>query len=423
MHARLLAFSTMIWIAASCAGGGGDSHGGGGVFGSPPGPSSMGTQGGGNGGITPGTLTAGAWDDNANFDFYRSYLAEVEANPADVAGGLPSVPRADRMTITVLDGNGLTFGGATVTIAAAGAPVFTTTSGADGRVLFFPAWAGVTGELTITATGQGMTGTATAQTGDATASVMLPAVSHLPPNAVDVALVVDTTGSMGDELEYLKVELEAITGAVQTTFPGISQRWALVVYRDENMGDAYDVRTTPFTDDIGAFQKVLAQQSAGGGGDFPEIPDRGLEGAAQLAWRPGNVARLVFLVGDAPTHADRAPRFANAVASLRTSGVRIYPVGASGIDEVAEYEFRTAAELSGGRYLFLTDDSGVGDPHKEPTLPCYLVTKLNQAMVRMIAIELSGAPIAPDPSEIIRTGGDPTDGRCTLASGQIVSAL
>ena len=53
-------------------------------------------------------------------------------------------------------------------------------------------------------------------------------------------------------------------------------------------------------------------------------------------------------------------------------------VGASGVDEVAWLPRRAASELSGGRYLFLTDDSGVGGPHKEPTLPCYLVTKLDR---------------------------------------------
>jgi len=43
---------------------------------------------------------------------------------------------------------------------------------------------------------------------------------------------------------------------------------------------------------------------------------------------------------------------------------------------------RSAAEITGGRYLFLTDDSGVGGPHKTPEIPCYFVTKLARALVR-----------------------------------------
>ena len=180
-------------------------------------------------------------------------------------------------------------------------------------------------------------------------------------------------------------------------------------------------RSFPFTNDAAAMRQTLSQQSAGGGGDYPEIPDRGLAEAAQLAWRGGNVARMAFLVADAPCHPGRQSKLVDAVAQLRTLGVHVYGVGASGVDEVAEYQFRAASELSGGRYLFLTDDSGVGGPHKEPTLPCYLVTKLNQQMERMIAMELSGQHIDPAPGDIIRTGGNPTDGRCTLDSGQVVS--
>ena len=81
---------------------------------------------------------------------------------------------------------------------------------------------------------------------------------------------------------------------------------------------------------------------------------------------------------------------------------------------------RTAAELTGGRYLFLTDDSGVGGSHKEPTIPCYFVTKLDTAIVRMVDIELSGKYREPDADEILRTGGNPTSGACTLGSGDTV---
>jgi hypothetical protein len=81
---------------------------------------------------------------------------------------------------------------------------------------------------------------------------------------------------------------------------------------------------------------------------------------------------------------------------------------------------RSAAQMTGGRYLFLTNDSGVGGDHKEPSIPCYFVTKLDAAIVRMVDIELSGAYREPTPDEILRTGGDPQDGACTLASGSQV---
>ena len=100
---------------------------------------------------------------------------------------------------------------------------------------------------------------------------------------LDVALVIDTTGSMGDEMLYLRTEFLALTASIAEEHPNAEQRWALVVYRDE--GDAYVTRSTDFTDDLQAFQSTLAEQSAGGGGDIPEAPDRALAATAELDWR------------------------------------------------------------------------------------------------------------------------------------------
>ena len=102
---------------------------------------------------------------------------------------------------------------------------------------------------------------------------------------------------------------------------------------------------------------------------------------------------------------------ANAVRAVRDAGVHLYPVASSGIDELTEHSMRSAAQLTGGRYLFLTDDSGVGGAHKEPTIPCYFVTRLDDAILRMVDIELSGVYHEPTTAEVMRTGGDPKTAR------------
>ena len=78
---------------------------------------------------------------------------------------------------------------------------------------------------------------------------------------------------------------------------------------------------------------------------------------------------------------------------------------------------RGTAQLTGGRYVFLTDDSGVGNAHKEPSVPCFYVTKLDQAILRMVDVELTGAYREPTPGEILRTGGDPKNGVCVVPGG------
>ncbi len=85
----------------------------------------------------------------------------------------------------------------------------------------------------------------------------------------------------------------------------------------------------------------------------------------------------------------------------------------------SEDEYRTvarlrlAALLTHSEYVFLTDDSGVGDSHEEPHIPCYHVQRLDQLMIRLVGAELAGHRIEADASQIIRTVGTPVNGVCT----------
>jgi hypothetical protein len=236
---------------------------------------------------------------------------------------------------------------------------------------------------------------------------------------LDISLVVDTTGSMGDELEYLQTEFLAISQTIEASYPNAEQRWSLVVYRDR--GDAYTVRPFDFEADPDVFRQHLAEQGPGGGGDIPEAPDAAFEAMNQLSWRSGEAtARLAFWVADAPHHDDKAPALKAAIEAAQAQGVHIYPVASSGINELMELTMRSAAQLTGGRYLFLTDDSGVGGAHKEPSIPCYFVTKLDSAILRMVDIEMTGLYREPTAAELIRAGGNPQNGACKLESGQNV---
>jgi hypothetical protein len=95
------------------------------------------------------------------------------------------------------------------------------------------------------------------------------------------------------------------------------------------------------------------------------------------------------------------------VDALRKKGVTIYPVAASGADDACEFIMRSAALLTGGQYIFLTNDSRVGDSHAEPHIPYYHVERLDRLMVRMIAGEIAGRRIDPEAHDILRTVGRP----------------
>ena len=238
---------------------------------------------------------------------------------------------------------------------------------------------------------------------------------------LDVQIVLDTTGSMGDEIAYLQSEFDSISEQVRARFPNMTPRWSLVLYKDR--GDEYITRPFDFTTDPKRFQRDLAAAAAGGGGDFPEAVIAALEVSLAQRWRTeSSVAKLVFWVADAPPHHGEGSKLAALARRFRNSGIHIYPVASSGIDDATEYQMRATAQLTGGRYIFLTDDSGVGNSHAEPHIPCYSVTRLDHAVVRMIESELTAQRITTKPEHIVRRVGNPdAEGACKVRDEQVVA--
>jgi hypothetical protein len=72
------------------------------------------------------------------------------------------------------------------------------------------------------------------------------------------------------------------------------------------------------------------------------------------------------------------------------------------------------AAATQSRYVFLTDDSGVGNPHAPPAIDCYLVTRLDTLIQRIIDSQVAGRRIEPERNEIIRTVGQYDAGRCVI---------
>ncbi|MBO7744669.1 VWA domain-containing protein [Paenibacillus sp. MWE-103] len=207
-----------------------------------------------------------------------------------------------------------------------------------------------------------------------------------PPKALDLLLLVDTTGSMEDELNYLKTELKDVVRRVdRDNGQQLDIRVSANFYRDH--GDEYVVKPYPFTDDIDKTVGQLSEQKAGGGGDFPEAVDEALANAiGKHEWSENARARLLFLVMDAPPHRDRkiVKRLQELTEDAAAEGIRIVPVASSGVDAHTEYLMRFMASATGGTYLFLTDHSGIGNDHMEPAVGEYEVKALNDLLVEVI---------------------------------------
>src|SRR5258707_10956035 len=122
--------------------------------------------------------------------------------------------------------------------------------------------------------------------------------------AVEVAFVLDTTGSMGGLIEGAKRKIWSIATAVVDSNPDAEIRVGLVAYRD--IGDDYVTKKFELTTDIQDLYANLLELKARGGGDWPESVNEALDVAVnKMKWSDGgDIRRIVFLVGDAPPHMD-----------------------------------------------------------------------------------------------------------------------
>lgn len=126
------------------------------------------------------------------------------------------------------------------------------------------------------------------------------------------------------------------------------------------------------------------------------------------------MARVAFIVADAPPHDLDLVSTLEAALGLRRLGVRLYGLAASGVADKAEYLMRLMSMVTGARYTWLTDDSGVGESHAEPNVVCYQVSRLDQLLIRILKSELLGARVEADESEIIRETGSQFQGVCIV---------
>jgi von Willebrand factor type A domain len=362
-----------------------------------------------------GILTAGDIDDNLNLVAYGKYVTGMRQ--ADKTQTLPAFSSADRVSIRILDVNGKGVPNAKVKVFS-GQPetlLFESSAGNDGVFRFFPNYDGAGSNTSFRVQAGETPGSSlnldlNAVPATRTVDLTLAGVTAEKPAALDLMLVIDATGSMGDEMNYLTAEFRDIASSIKTQFPTVSSRFGLIVYRD--IGDEYVVRQFEFTDSLDMMRSQLAQQSAGGGGDYPESMELALEKANTAQWRTGNTARMLFLVADAPPHDQDLNTAVTHAKTARKLGIHMYPLAASGVADTAEYLMRGMAATTHGRYLFLTNDSGVGNTKVEPKIPCYVTTRLNQLLIRVIASELSGARVEAATNQVIRTVGQQTAGVC-----------
>ncbi|WP_456063195.1 hypothetical protein [Capnocytophaga leadbetteri] len=339
----------------------------------------------GQGGIQPqgGLVTAGEWNDLDNWAFYQKTLMKEPFK------GFPDDWQmyTNHRIAVALTAKNKPVANATVTLFRNDTPIWTAKTDNLGRAEL---WVGAfqkekelnTALLRLKVNEQWVSTATISET--QVNHIALDEVLPSPTNLVQIAFMVDATGSMGDELEFLKMDLKKVINEVQKANNQLKISTGTVFYRDE--GDEYVVKHSPFTEDINQTTEFISLQRADGGGDFPEAVDKALVQLNQLQWQPEARTRIAFLVLDAPPHNKPAviSSIQYSVKTAAASGIKLIPVVASGIDKTTEFLMRFIAMYTNGTYVFITDHSGIGNKHLEPSVGEYQVEKLSDLMVRLI---------------------------------------
>ena len=349
-------------------------------------------------------LKAGEVDDNQQWE---EYLDFVEDYPG------PHVRRtdlSDRHIITVLDQNGNPVPNAQVEATVVTSHTRTQHSlrtYADGRTMLFlhtdteqdttmtapgnPAEERP--EITLTAARDGFTSTLLVpqDSRDRDHRIVLEGtIRHEDHVPLDIAFLLDSTGSMADEINRIKETLLSIAQQVSNLPSQPDLRFGMVSYRDRE--DDYVTRIYDFDPDVQRFSRTIEHVQAEGGGDYPESLNQALhEAVNDLEWRDQAV-RIIFLVADAPPHLDypQDEDYAVDMVQARRQAIKTHVVASSGLDQQGEYIFRQIAQQTLGKFIFILYQAG---PQGELTTPHdvdqFTVDRLDTLIVRLIQEELA----------------------------------
>ena len=341
-------------------------------------------------------LKAGEVDDNARWQEYLRFVRDYAGRPVH------ETDLSNRQIVTVLDRNGNPVPNATVTLMRDGEKIPAQFTYADGRTLLFPGDSRPDGmvlkkgqqdsrymlrvsrdsfvrELELDARADGAH------------EVRLGGMMDYGNRVdLDVLFLLDSTGSMADEIRQIKRTLGRIARRVSELPSSPDLRFAMVSYRDR--GDDYVTRLYDFESSVKRFRRSIQGVRADGGDDYPESLNQAFHEAVNDAnWRRDSI-RLIFLVADAPPHLDypQDEDYAVEMVRARQRGIKVFSVASSGLDEQGEYIFRQIAQQTMGRFLFILYGSGSQGSLETPhDVEQYSVDRLDDLIVGLIEDELS----------------------------------
>ncbi|HOX11369.1 MAG TPA: VWA domain-containing protein [Spirochaetia bacterium] len=343
-------------------------------------------------------LKAGFSDDNAQFNYFLGFLEEF--------GHVPNhaLEIGERITLRIQDSAGKAVPNARVAVRAGTRVLDQGLSYADGTFRLYPLiYETTAASLSVRVESQsGSASLDVTRDGPRRVVVKLDRPRVLPaPLPLDVLFVLDTTGSMGEEIERLRDTIEIVHANIRAMTPKPAVRFGMVLYKDR--GDEYVTQVVPFTADLPAFQAALAEVYASGGGDTPEDLQAALEDSLKkMDWNKDGV-RTAFVITDAEPHLDygQSYTYAHAAKDARARGIRFHTIGTGGLAVEGEYVLRQLAQFTEGKYIFLTygetgeSEGGAPGSVSHHTGSNFQTDKLEAIVIRFVKEDLANLSDVP----------------------------
>jgi hypothetical protein len=197
--------------------------------------------------------------------------------------------------------------------------------------------------------------------------------SATPTSTVDLILMIDASGSMGEEIDSVKQELNDLTATLQTEIPEL--RIGVIVYgwsRYSEYPMSNPNNYIQFTNDFDSIKTFINSLYAAGGN---EPWGDALYLASTWDWRE-HAAKLIILVGDEdcdpgviigsesrgsdPGGTYNGSELLDVVTTLKNEGVVISTVVCGGASTTTEHQFQWIASFTEGTSVYLPDFENEG---------------------------------------------------------------
>ncbi len=376
-------------------------------------------------------LRAGFADDNKQFNYYLSFLEKYKSSVNHYPLNIN-----ERIHFIVQDAAGKPICNADVAVYAGNKLLTSGKTYADGSFFFFPSlYDPQLNEFSIRYTYQQHTVEKIFSRNDKRLQPLRTDRNRTPWQEIplDILFILDTTGSMGEEINRLKTTIDLIHLNLTSLKPQARVRFGMVLFRDKQ--DEYTTKVIPLTEDVALFQKELQQVSADGGGDTPEDLQTALKVAIEeIDWNPHGI-RLGFIITDAPPHLDYGQTYTylDAARDAKKQGIKLFSVGTGGLDLMGEYILRQISQFTYAKYIFLTygekgeSDGGKPGSVSHHTGSNYQTDKLEAIIIQLAKEELAQQMDKPleEPEDYFtaKVGNEKKDETLTELFKQAISQL